>query len=88
MPASCRVHTSRLKAQQALLAVLRNLSGAYRSIINFGGVMSRVLPGLREQSIVPVDVIRIKAQLAFLYVLLDGGLPLVLQPKAQIFFSI
>lgn len=39
--------------------------------INIGVVVARVFPGLWKQSIVPIDVVWVKSELALFYILLD-----------------
>ena len=46
--------------------------------------MARVLPGLREHAIVPVDVVGVEPQLALLHVLLDRRALLALSPQERL----
>ena len=43
--------------------------------------VGRVLPGLRQEAVVPVDVVGVVADLSLLHVLLDRGLGLVLAQR-------
>eukprot|EP00955_Chlamydomonas_euryale_P108729 365870-Chlamydomonas_euryale.AAC.11 len=52
---------------------------AYRNTVQLSVFVARVLPGLWQQAVVPVDVVRVEAQLALLDVLLDGSADLILR---------
>jgi len=44
--------------------------------------VGRVLPSLRQETVVPVDVVGVESELALLYILLDGGPDLILKGKS------
>jgi hypothetical protein len=45
--------------------------------------VGRVLPSLRQETVVPVDVVGVESELALLYILLDGGPDLILKGKTD-----
>jgi len=45
--------------------------------------VGRVLPSLRQETVVPVDVVGVESELALLYILLDGGPDLILEGKTD-----
>ena len=55
------------------------IQAAHRDAADVLGLVRWVLPGLRQHAVVPVDVVRVEAQLPLLRVLLDGRLLLVLR---------